>query len=80
MRLDKTMTAILVKIDPTFTEFALSDGSSDVEPDKALSGTTSFEPHSITITLHVDNIFCTASADCDIDGLEHNDEVTLDRS
>jgi hypothetical protein len=39
MRLDKLMTSILVKIDPTFAEFVLDDGSSVVQLDKALYGT-----------------------------------------
>jgi len=39
MRLDKDMTKILVKIDPSFAQFVQDDGSSVVELDKALYGT-----------------------------------------
>jgi hypothetical protein len=38
MRLDKVMTAILVKIDPKFEKFVTEDGSSVVQLDKALYG------------------------------------------
>jgi len=38
MRLDKLMTAIQVKIDPTLTEFLLSDGTSVIELGRALCG------------------------------------------
>ena len=36
MRLDKIMTSILVKIDPSFAEFVAEDGSSVVQLGKAL--------------------------------------------
>jgi hypothetical protein len=38
MRLDKVMTAILVRIDPTFSVYVTEDGSSVVQLDKALYG------------------------------------------
>ena len=39
MALDKTMTAILVKLDPTFQQYVRLDGTSVVQLDKALYGT-----------------------------------------
>ena len=38
MRLDKVMTAILVRIDPTFAVYVTEDGTSVVQLDKALYG------------------------------------------
>jgi len=38
MRLDKDMTKILVKIDPSYAEFVEPDGSSVVELDKVCTG------------------------------------------
>jgi hypothetical protein len=45
MRLDKIMTSILVKIDPSFAEFVAEDGSSVVQLDKALYWCVEAEEH-----------------------------------